>query len=89
MSGLAIVASYLHRRVQPLKAREHFGFEYSGAEDPSHMVATTELSDGEVLARLQKILKGASVVPMIGFEYSASKPPPIVSFVFLACFLCF
>jgi hypothetical protein len=44
LTGFGIVASYLHRRVQPLKAREHYGFEYAGAEDPSRMVSMRELT---------------------------------------------
>jgi hypothetical protein len=38
--GFGIVASYLHRWVQSLKAREHYSFEYVSAEDPSWMVPT-------------------------------------------------
>jgi hypothetical protein len=37
-TGFGIVDSFLHRRVQPLKVRERYGFEYAGAEDPSWMV---------------------------------------------------
>ena len=40
------------RRVQLLKERENFGFEYSGAEDPSRMVPALELTDEEVLEHL-------------------------------------
>jgi hypothetical protein len=35
ITGFGIIASYLCRQVQPLKARETYGFEYAGAEDPS------------------------------------------------------
>ena len=38
LTGFGIISSFLRRRVQPLKEQEHFGFEYSRAEDPSHMV---------------------------------------------------
>ena len=47
-----VVSSFLRRRVQPLKERENYGFEYSGAEDPSRMVPVLELTDEEVLERL-------------------------------------
>ena len=30
LTGFGIVSSFLRRRVQPLKEREHLGFEYSG-----------------------------------------------------------
>jgi hypothetical protein len=52
LTRFGIVASYLRRRVQPLKVREHYGFEYTGAEDPSLMVPTWELTEEEVLGHL-------------------------------------
>ena len=95
MTGFRIISSFLHRRVQPLKERENFGFEYSGAEDPSRMVPALELTDEEVLEHLQKMLKGASVVPLTVSEYYAKNPPLAVScflfvrvlFVFLLLYL--
>ena len=83
MTGFEIVSSFLRRRVQPLKERENYGFEYSGAEDPSRMVPALELTDEEVLERLQKMLKGVSVIPLVILEYSAKNPPPAVSCSFL------
>ena len=79
MIGFGIVSSFLRRLVQPLKKRENFGFDYSGAEDPSRMVPALELTDEEVLERLQKMLKGASVVLLTISEYCAKNPPPAVS----------
>ena len=78
-----------------MKERENFSFEYSGAEDPSRMVPALELTDEEVLERLQKMLKGASVVPLTVSEYCAKNPPLAVScflfvrvlFVFLLLYL--
>ena len=79
MTGFGIVSSFLRRRVQPLKERGHLGLEYSGAEDSSRMVPALELTDEEVLERLQKMLKGVSVIPPAVPEYSANNPPPAVS----------
>ena len=79
MTSFGIVSSFLRRRVQPLKEREHLGFEYSGVEDPSCMVPALELTDEEVLEHFQKVLKGASVVPLTVSEFSTSNPPPAVS----------
>ena len=62
-----------------MKEREHLSFEYSGAEDPSRMVPALELTDEEVLERLQKMLKGVSVIPPAVSEFSANNPPPAVS----------
>ena len=92
LTGFGIVSSFLRRRVQPLKEREHLGFEYSGAEDPSRMVPALELTDEEVLERLQKMLKGASVIPLTVSEFSANNSPPAVSCLSLCpgtlCTLC-
>ena len=59
-----------------MKEQENYGFEYSGAEDPSRMVPALELTDEEVLERLQKMLKRVSVVPHIVPEYCANNLPP-------------
>ena len=48
---------------------------YSRVEDPSRMVPGLELTDEEVLERLQKMLKGVSVVPLPVLEYSANNRP--------------
>lgn len=79
LTGFGIVASFLCHQVQPLKVREHYGFEYIGAEDTSRMVVALELTDEEVLARLRKVLKGVSVVPPRIDEYDAAHPPLSVS----------
>ena len=97
LTSFETVSSFLRRRVQPLKERENFGFEYSRAEDPSRMVPALELTDEEVLERLQKMLKGASVVSLTVSEYCAKNPPPAVScflfvrvlFVFIFCCIYF
>jgi hypothetical protein len=78
----------MHHRVQPLKEREHLGFEYSGAEDPSWMVPALELTEEEVLERLKKVLKGVTIVPHTVLEYCRDNPPPAVSyFTFASIFL--
>ena len=74
LTGFGIISSFLRRRVQPLEERENYSFEYSGV-DPSRMVLALELTDEEVLERLQKMLKGVSVVPLAVLEYSARNPP--------------
>ena len=79
MTGFGIISSFLRCQVQPLKERENYDFEYSGVEDPSRMVPALELTDEEVLERLQKMLKGVSVIPLAVLEYSANNPPSAVS----------
>lgn len=57
-----------------MKAREHYGFEYTDVEDPSRM-SSEELSKPEVLKRLQKILKNVSVPPLRLEENDATNKP--------------
>jgi hypothetical protein len=59
------------------------------------MVPTQELMEEEVLGRLRKILKDASVAPLQVKEYTATNLPPFVSCFcyffassFLLCFFC-
>jgi len=47
------------------------------------MVPALELTNEEVLERLQKMLKGVSVVPLAVPEYCVNNPPPVVSCFFL------
>jgi hypothetical protein len=78
----------MRRQVQPLKEREHLGFEYSRAEDPSQMVPALELTKEEVLERLRKVLKGVTIVPHAVPEYCGDNPPPAMSyFTFASTFL--
>jgi hypothetical protein len=65
----------MRRRVQPLKEREHLGFEFSRAEDPSWMVPALELIEEEVLECLRKVLKGVTIVPHVVPEYYGDNPP--------------
>jgi hypothetical protein len=80
LTSFAIIASYMRRWVQPLKEREHLGFEYSGAKDPSQMVPALELTDEEVLEHLRKVLKGVTIVPHTVLEYCGDNSPPAVSY---------
>ena len=78
LTGNGIVASFLHRRVQPLMQRVHFGFEYTGSPDPSRLILDVELSEEIVLEQLGRILSGVSVMPARVDEYDAAHPPPEV-----------
>jgi hypothetical protein len=91
LSGAGIVASFVRRRIQPLMAREHLGFEYTGPKDPSRLVPDDELDEGGVLQRLQKVLKGVSVMPLRVKEYDSTHPPPAISFfpLYSELFFCF
>ena len=55
LSGVRVVASFIRHRVQPLKERINYGFEYTSLEDPAR-VTTNELTEDEVLERIQNVL---------------------------------
>jgi hypothetical protein len=44
VTGASLMFSFFKRQVQPIQQRHILGFEYIGAEDPSHMCAE-ELTD--------------------------------------------
>jgi hypothetical protein len=79
LTSFGIIANHMRHRVQPLKEREHLGFEYSRAEDPSRMVPALELTEEEVLECLRKVLKGVTIVPHIVPEYYGDNTSPAVS----------
>lgn len=68
-----------------IKDRVHYGFEYLGIEDPTRM-SSEELSDEEVLTRVQKILKGVDCLPREFDEYNAEHPPPSISVEPILCY---
>ena len=51
ITGEAVVMDWMKHRIQPLQARETFGFEYQGASDSSRY-STKEISNGEALRRV-------------------------------------
>ena len=65
---------WMKHRIQPLQARETFGFEYQGASDSSRY-STKEISNGEALRRVQQLLEKVDHVPLIPDSFSVSNPP--------------
>ncbi|XP_072147245.1 uncharacterized protein [Setaria viridis] len=64
LSGINVAASFLKRRVQPLKLRENLGYEYIGFEDPSRM-SSRDISDDAVVILLAKFFKSFQGVPVV------------------------
>jgi hypothetical protein len=71
VTGASIMYSFFECRVQPLKKRCQFGFDYLGPEDPSPMSAE-ELPPGEALKRVKRVLMHVHDVPYAPALFSAS-----------------
>ena len=54
LNGVVVVANFIRHRVQPLQERVHYGFEYTGPEDPTR-ATSVELNE-EVLERIHGVL---------------------------------
>ena len=64
----------MRRRIQPLQARETFGFQYQGMTDSSRLLEE-EISDEEVFSRIQRLLKNMKDVPVVFDTFFAANPP--------------
>jgi len=73
LSGVGVVASFIRRRIQPLQERIHYGFKYTGLEDPAR-VTIDELTEGEVLERIQNVLVSVQVIPYQYSEHDHQNP---------------
>jgi hypothetical protein len=78
VTGASVMFSFFKRRVQPIQQCHSLGFEYSGAEDSSHMCAE-ELTDEAALRRVGRVLLDVDVVPYVPQLYTAQKPPKPVN----------
>ena len=74
----------MKKRIQPLQARETFGFQYLGASDPSRY-SKEEISNGEVFSRVQRLLKDVKHVPIIPDTFSAANLPKQVLIRLVDC----
>jgi hypothetical protein len=66
--------TWLGRRIQPLRKRTRFGFEYLGISDPSRF-SIERIEKGEALLRVSRVLTGAETVPYVPSPYAAKNPP--------------
>ena len=73
VTGEAVIFDWMKRRVQPLQARETFGFQYQGMTDSSRFLEE-EISDEEVFSRIQQLLKNVKDVPVVPDTFSAANP---------------
>ena len=80
LTGVQLPSIFLKRRVQPLRTRNVFMWEYQGTEDTSRL-RLDELSSTELETFLRSIIKSTAVTTALAVEpYSAANPPPAVSY---------
>ena len=65
---------WMRRRIQPLQLRETLGFQYQGTTDSSRY-SEEEISDEEILSRVQRLLRDVKKVPFVPDRFSAVSPP--------------
>ena len=65
---------WMKRRIQPLQAREKFGFQYQGTTNSSGY-SEEEISDEEVFSRVQRLLRDVKKIPVVPNTFSAANPP--------------
>jgi hypothetical protein len=74
-----VAFSFMKRRVQPLKAPDTLGYEYTGDDDTPRMPGE-EVDDDDIVDRLAKIFKDMPAYTLCPVpEYSAAHPPKEVS----------
>ena len=78
ISGEVVAFDSMKHRIQPLQARVTFGFEYQGKNDPSRYLEE-EISNGEVLRRVQRLFEKVEHVPHLLNTFSVLNPPKEVS----------
>ena len=64
----------MKKRIQPLEARETFGYQYQGTTDLSRY-SEEEISNEEVFSRVQRLLRDVKKVPIVPDTFSAANPP--------------
>ena len=74
LTGEAIMFDWMRRRIQSLQARETLGFQYQGTADSSRY-SEEEISDEEILSRVQRLLRDVKKVPFVRDMFSAANPP--------------
>ena len=65
---------WMRRRIQPLQLQETLGFQYQGTTDSSRY-SEEEISDEEILSRVQRLLRDVKKVPFIPDMFLAANPP--------------
>ena len=82
LTGMQLICTFLKRRIQPLQARVHGMWEYSGLQDPTR-TSPEEISGEELEARVRQIthLKrdDSFAEPTAAITFSSENPLPEVT----------
>ena len=65
---------WMKQRIQPLQARESFGFQYQETTNPSRY-SKEEISDDVAFSRVQRLLKNVKKIPVVPGTFSTLNPP--------------
>ena len=74
LTATGIAQSWISRCIQPMKARERYGFDYLGGQN-NDRISFAPLSDEEIMEQLQKIMNGVEGKPTTPKELSATTRP--------------
>lgn len=86
LNGAAVIATFVRRRVQPLRIRGFPMNSYEGKDDATREVVEIELSDREVAQRVGRLLEGDVTDEMTKGPQPLNKDhPTLVSWPPLAC----
>jgi hypothetical protein len=85
LSGLQLIRTFIERRIQPLAARAHCMWDYTGHQDPTRF-SSDELKEAEITDGVLAVtsLKKKSTVPKIFGTEAFSKSSPRIE----VCLLC-
>jgi hypothetical protein len=74
----AVVIDFVFKNIQPLEDRVHPAYVYTRVRDPS-WVKDRQISEENILSRVEKMLRGAIVNDGAPQSYSVWNLPPVVS----------
>jgi hypothetical protein len=85
LSGLQLIRTFIERRIQPLAARAHCMWDYTGHRDPTRF-SSNELREAEIDDRVRVVtsLKKKSTMPKIFGTEAFSKSHPCTE----VCIMC-
>ncbi|OEL15668.1 hypothetical protein BAE44_0023313 [Dichanthelium oligosanthes] len=75
LTGVKVLWTFFERRIQPLKARAHPMFRYTGAGDPTRM-SPDELTPAEVKSRVWAVIRRQEDLPEINRHAAGLAPNP-------------